>query len=44
VFGRRGARPFNFEELRRMNLIDGKLFTVTDEPIKTLAESAQRRE
>jgi hypothetical protein len=32
VFGRRGARPFNFDELRRMYLIDGKLFTVTDEP------------
>jgi hypothetical protein len=34
IFGRRGARPFNFEELRRMYLIDGQLFTVTDEPGK----------
>ncbi len=32
VFGRRGARPFNLEEQRRMYMIDGKLFTVTDEP------------
>lgn len=31
IFGRRGARPFNFEELRRMYLKDGELFTVTDE-------------
>ena len=32
IFGRRGARPFNYEELRRMYLINGQLFTVTDEP------------
>jgi hypothetical protein len=32
VFGRRGARPFNFEEIRRMYIHDGKLYTVTDEP------------
>jgi hypothetical protein len=33
IFGRRGARPFNLEELRRMYLRpDGQLFTVTDEP------------
>jgi hypothetical protein len=32
VFGRRGARPFNLEELRRMYLTDGKLYTVTDDP------------
>lgn len=32
VFGRRGARPFNFEEQRRMYTLGGKLFTVTDEP------------
>ncbi|MCA1636024.1 MAG: hypothetical protein LC802_20610 [Acidobacteria bacterium] len=30
-FGRRGARPFNFEEQRRMYLRDGKLYTVTDD-------------
>ena len=32
VFGRRGARPFNGEEQRRMYLRDGKPFTVTDTP------------
>ncbi|HEU0104591.1 MAG TPA: hypothetical protein VFT38_00365, partial [Vicinamibacteria bacterium] len=32
VFGRRGARPLNGEEQRRMYLRDGKLFTVTDAP------------
>jgi hypothetical protein len=32
VFGRRGARPFNAEEMRRMYLRDGKLYTVTDTP------------
>ena len=40
IFGRRGARPFNFEEMRRMYLIDGQLFTVTDEPIQIGAASA----
>jgi hypothetical protein len=32
VFGRRGARPFNLEEMRRMFLRDGQVFTVTDGP------------
>ncbi|HYO99044.1 MAG TPA: hypothetical protein VER76_02415, partial [Pyrinomonadaceae bacterium] len=32
VFGRRGARPFNREELQSMYLLDGKLYTVTDNP------------
>ena len=32
VFGRRGARPLNGEEQRRMYLRDGRLFTVTDAP------------
>lgn len=35
VFGRRGARPFTFEEMRRMLRTDegrGEFFTVTDEP------------
>jgi hypothetical protein len=31
VFGRRGARPFNGEEMRRMYLRAGELYTVTDE-------------
>ena len=37
VFGRRGARPFNFEEMRRLYLINGKLFTVTDQPANMTA-------
>jgi hypothetical protein len=35
VFGRRGARPFTFEEMQRMFLTDGghgKFFTVEDRP------------
>jgi len=32
VFGRRGARPFNLEEMRRLYLRDDKLYTVTDQP------------
>ena len=32
VFGRRGARPFNREELQRLYLRNGKLYTVSDEP------------
>lgn len=30
VFNRRGSRPFNLEEMRRMYLRDGQLYTVTD--------------
>jgi hypothetical protein len=32
VFGRRGARPFNESEMKRLYLKDGKLFSVTDAP------------
>ena len=32
VFNRRGSRPFNRQELQRMYLRDGKLYTVTDRP------------
>ena len=32
VFGRLGSRPFNYDELKRMYLRDGKPFTVTDAP------------
>jgi hypothetical protein len=32
VFNRRGARPFNLEEMQRMYLRDGQLYTVTDDP------------
>ena len=30
VFGRRGARPFNASEMKRMYMIDGKMFTVPE--------------
>jgi hypothetical protein len=32
VFGRRGARPLNGDEMRRMYLQSGQLYTVTDTP------------
>jgi len=32
VLGRRGARPFNLQEMQRMYLHDGRLYTVTDSP------------
>jgi hypothetical protein len=32
VFGRRGARPFNQEEMQRLYLRAGELYTVTDDP------------
>ncbi len=32
VFGRRGARPFNLQEMQTLFLRDGKLYTVTDGP------------
>jgi hypothetical protein len=32
VFGRRGARPFNRQEMERMFLRDGKVYQVTDNP------------
>ncbi len=32
VFGRRGARPFNREEMERLYLRDAQLYTVNDEP------------
>jgi hypothetical protein len=32
VFGRKGARPFNLEEQRRMYLRDGRVWTVSDVP------------
>ncbi len=31
VFGRRGARPFNFQEMQRLYLKQGKVYQVTDE-------------
>jgi hypothetical protein len=32
VFGRRGARPFNREELQRLYLHNGQLYAVSDDP------------
>ena len=32
VFGRRGARPFNLEEMQRLYMRDDKVYTVTDDP------------
>ncbi|HET8668963.1 MAG TPA: hypothetical protein VFM10_13345, partial [Terriglobales bacterium] len=32
VFGRRGSRPFNKEELQRLYLRRGQLYTVSDDP------------
>jgi hypothetical protein len=32
VFGRRGARPMHLDEMQRLYLRDGKLYTVTNEP------------
>jgi hypothetical protein len=32
VFGRRGARPFNLEEMQRMYMRKGELYTVSNEP------------
>ena len=32
VFGRRGARPFNLEEMQKLYLKDGKIYTVKDTP------------
>jgi hypothetical protein len=42
VFGRRGARPFNRQEMERMFLREGKVFTVTDNPATPPSEKATR--
>jgi hypothetical protein len=41
VFGRRGARPLNREETRRLYLRNGQLYTVTDEPVEHLRSSKE---
>jgi hypothetical protein len=43
VFGRRGARPFNRQEMERMYLKDGQLFTVSDNPPNSLDQAAKSR-
>ena len=42
VFGRRGARPFSGEEMRRMYLRSGELYTVTDRPPAPASASAKQ--
>jgi len=32
VFGRRGARPFNLQEMQKLYLRNGELYTVSDDP------------
>jgi hypothetical protein len=32
VFNRRGSRPFNKQEMQRMYMRNGRLYTVTDQP------------
>ncbi len=41
VFGRRGARPFNKEELQGLYLHNGKLYTVTNDPPGPPSEPVQ---
>ncbi len=40
VFGRRGSRPFNREEMQKLYLRNGELFTVTDAPPGAPRETA----
>ena len=42
VFGRRGARPLNGDEMRKMYLRAGELYTVTDDP-PTAASPSMRK-
>jgi hypothetical protein len=44
VFGRRGARPFNREELQRLYLRNGHLYTVTDDPPGPPTEPVRARQ
>jgi hypothetical protein len=44
VFGRRGARPFNKDEMRKLYLHDDKLYTVIDNPPgSAVAKETQKR-
>jgi hypothetical protein len=44
VFGRRGARPFNREELQRLYLHGGQLYTVSDDPPGKPSEPVRAKE
>jgi hypothetical protein len=41
VFGRRGGRPLNGDEMHRMYLRSGELYTVTDSPPNAPLEPAK---
>jgi hypothetical protein len=41
VFGRRGSRPFNRQEMERLFLREGQVYTVTDSPPGPARSSAQ---
>jgi hypothetical protein len=44
VFGRKGARPFNLEEQRRLYLRDGQVWTATDVPTTAAVGAAANAE
>ncbi len=43
VFGRRGSRPFNAEEMKRLYMKNGQLFTVTNDPPGPPAQPAKEK-
>ena len=43
VFGRRGSRPFNAEEMKRLYMKNGQLFTVTNDPPGPAAQPAKEK-
>jgi hypothetical protein len=43
VFGRRGSRPFNLEEMQRLYLRNDELYTVSDDPPGPASEPSTRR-
>ncbi len=43
VFGRRGSRPFNLEEMQRLYLRNDQLYTVSDDPPGPPAQPSNRR-
>ena len=44
VFGRRGARPFNKQELQGLYLQNGQIYTVTDDPPGTPSEPERAKD
>jgi hypothetical protein len=44
VFGRKGARPFNLDEQRRLYLRDGQVWTVSDVPVTGAVGGTARAE